>query len=43
MVQMTLLLVSRNRDTDAENKYMDTQGEGGVGGVGKLGLTHTHY
>ena len=37
-------LQSRNRDTDIENKCMDTKGErGGVGGTGKLGLTHTHY
>ena len=37
-------LQSRNRDTDVENKCMDTKGEaGGVGGTGRLGLTHTHY
>ena len=30
-----IYLQSRNRDTDAENKYMDTQGEGGVGGFGR--------
>ena len=36
-------LQSRNRDTDVENKYIDTKGEGGVGGIGRLGLTHIHY
>ena len=37
-------LHSRNRDTDIESKYMDTKGErGGVGGIGRLGLTHIHY
>ena len=37
-------LQSRNRDTDIENKCMDTKGErGGVGGIGRLGLTHIHY
>ena len=37
-------LQSRNRDTDVENKYMDTKGErGGVGGIGRLGLTNIHY
>ena len=37
-------LQSRKRDTDVEDKCMDTKGErGGVGGIGKLGLTHIHY
>ena len=37
-------LKSRNRDTDIENKCMDTKGErGGVGGTGRLRLTHIHY
>ena len=36
-------LQSRNRDTDTENKCMDTRGEGGVGWIGRLGLTHIHY
>ena len=30
-------------ETDVENKCMDTKGEGGVGGIGRLGLTHTYY
>ena len=36
-------LQSRNRDTDVENKRMDTKGEGGVGWIGRLGLTYIHY
>ena len=37
-------LQSRNRDTDTENKYIDTKEmEGWVEGIGKLGLTHKHY
>ena len=37
-------LQSRKWDTDVENKCMDTKGERGVvGGIGRLGLTHTHY
>ena len=37
-------LQSRNRDTDVENKCMDTNAErGGVGGIGRLGLTHIYY
>ena len=37
-------LQSWNRDTDVENKCMDTKGEmGGVGGIGRLGLRHIHY
>ena len=37
-------LQSRNRDTNIENKCMDTMGERGVvGGIGRLGLTHIHY
>ena len=35
------LFARRNRETDVENKYMDTKGERGVaGGIGRLGLTH---
>ena len=37
-------LHSTNEDTDIENKCMDTKGEKvKVGGIGILGLTHTHY
>ena len=37
-------LQSRNRDTDVENRCMDTKGERGrVGWIGRLGLTHIHY
>ena len=36
-------LQSRNRDTDVENKRMDTKGKGGVGGIGRLELTYIHY
>ena len=36
-------LQSRNRDTDLENKCMDTKGEGGVGWIGRLGLTYIQY
>ena len=39
-----LNLQSRKRDTDIENKCIDTKGERcGVGGTGKLGLIHIHY
>ena len=31
----------RNRDTDIENKLMDTKGKGRVGWLGRLGLTYT--
>ena len=34
-------LQRRNRDTDVENKYMNTKAEGKMSG--RLGLTHTHY
>ena len=37
MVQM-ILLQSRSRDADVENKRMDTKWKG-VGGAGSLGLT----
>ena len=34
---------SINRDTDVENKYMDTKRERRrVGGIGRLGLTYTY-
>ena len=36
-------LQSRNRDTDVENKHMDTKGEEEVGWIGRLGLTYIHY
>ena len=37
-------LQSRNRDTDVENKRMGTKGRsGGVGWIGRLGLTYIHY
>ena len=32
---------SRNRDTDVENKCMDTKG--GMGWIGRLGLTYVYY
>ena len=35
-------LQSRNREADIENKYMDTKGERGVEGIGRLGLTLIH-
>ena len=36
-----IYLQSRNRDTDIENKYMDTKrGTGCVGWIWRLGLTH---
>ena len=35
---------SRNRDTNVKNKCVDTKKEReGVGGIGRLGLTHIHY
>ena len=33
-------LQSRNRDKDVENKHMDPNKEGGVGWIGRLGLTY---
>ena len=39
MVQINLL-AGRNRDTDIENKSMDTKGRKGMGRIEKLGLTH---
>ena len=36
-------LQGRNRDTDTENKHMDTKGKRGLGWKGSLELTHTHY
>ena len=37
-------LQSRNRDTEVENKCMDTKEERGeVAGIGRLGLIHIHY
>ena len=37
-------LQSRNRDTDVEKKMYGYQGgKAGVGGIGRLGLTHIHY
>ena len=36
-------LQSRNRDTDVENKCMDTKGEWAVEQIRILGLTHLHY
>ena len=43
LVQM-ILFASRTRDTDVENKYVDTKVEGGwVGGIGLLGLACVHY
>ena len=36
-------LQGRNRDTEAENKHMDTKGEMGVRWTGRLGWTHIHY
>ena len=41
MVQM-ILFAKQKRDTDAQMKYMDANGEGRVGGTGRLGLTHIH-
>ena len=41
MVQM-ILFAKQKRDTDAEIKYMDADGEGRVGGIGRVGLTHIH-
>ena len=39
MVQINLL-AGQNRDTDIENKSMDTKGRRGMGRIEKLGLTH---
>ena len=37
-------LQNRNRDTDVENKRMDTNGgKWGMGEIGRLGLTNKHY
>ena len=36
-------LQSRCKDTDVENKCMDTKEEGGMGEIGRLGLTYIHY
>ena len=41
MVQM-ILFAKQKRDIDAQMKYMDANGEGRVGGTGRLGLTHIH-
>ena len=42
LVQM-ILFASRTRDTDVENKYVDTKVEGGwVGGIRLLGLACVH-
>ena len=35
-------LQNRKRDTDIENKHMDTKSERGVGGIGRLELIHTY-
>ena len=38
------ILQSRNRDTDIENKHMNTKrGRGWVGWIGRLGLTYIYY
>ena len=38
------LIYKAEIDTDIENKPMDTKEKrGGMGGVGRLGLTHIHY
>ena len=31
------------RDTAVENKYMDAEGEGGLGAVRRLRSTHNHF
>ena len=31
------------RDIAIENKYMDTEGEGGLGAIGRLGSTYIHF
>ena len=33
----------QSRDTDVENKSMDTKGKREVGWIGRLGLTCIHY
>ena len=38
-----MYLQSRNRDTDVENKHMDTKGEGEMGWTVRQGLTYIHY
>ena len=42
---MILFAKQKIRDTDIENKCVDTKGEsrGGVGGIGRLGLIHLLY
>ena len=34
---------SGNRDTDRENTFVDSKGEGEVGWIGRLGLTYIYY
>ena len=39
-----MILQNRRRDTDLNNKCMDTKGEGGCEeGIGRLGWAHVHY
>ena len=34
---------SRNRDTDVENKHIDTKGVRRSGMIGRFGLTYIHF
>ena len=36
-------LQGRNRDTDVEHRLVDTEGEGEVGRMERVALTHVHY
>ena len=38
-----MVLSAKQRDSDAENKYMDTKGEWRWGGIESLRLTYTHH
>ena len=38
------MILLAEMETDVKNKCKDTKGEqGGVEGIGRLGLTHIHY
>ena len=38
----TVSMQSKYRDTDKENTHMVTKGEGGVGWIGRSGLTYIY-
>lgn len=43
ITKASIHLQSINRDTDTENKHMDTKGKEELGWIGRLELTRTHY